>query len=217
MSGRCGGGLPCERTTGQDAPVFKAESDLVVLHVNVFDRKSDAVPNLPQTCSTSPKTTHPQQITFFSSEDVPVAVGLIVDNSGSMITRRPMVLAGTKAFAESSHPEDELFTIVFNEHVRHGLPDTVAVHTEPRRRSKPRWRASRRAADGAARRGDCRPRAPGGGLASEARARRALGRRGQRQPAVRRRHARARRPQRHADLHGVDRPSSCRTTASPDC
>jgi Ca-activated chloride channel family protein len=42
-----------------------------------------------------------------------------------MITRRPMVLAGTKEFAESSHPEDELFTIVFNEHVRHGLPNAV--------------------------------------------------------------------------------------------
>ena len=42
-----------------------------------------------------------------------------------MITRRPMVLAGAKAFAESSHPEDEVFTIVFNEHVRHGLPTVV--------------------------------------------------------------------------------------------
>ena len=56
---------------------------------------------------------------------MPVAVGLVVDNSGSMIAGAAMVLAGTQAFAESSHPEDELFTIVFNEHVRHGLPDTV--------------------------------------------------------------------------------------------
>ena len=110
----------------QDAPVFKAESELVVLHVNVFDRKSDAVPNLPADVFHVAEDNAPQQITFFSSEDVPVAVGLIVDNSGSMITRRPMVLAGTKAFAESSRPEDELFTIVFNEYVRHGLPDTVA-------------------------------------------------------------------------------------------
>jgi VWFA-related protein len=60
---------------------------------------------------------------------VPVAVGLVVDNSGSMITRRPMVLAGAKAFAESSHPEDEVFTIVFNEHIRHGLPEHVNFTT----------------------------------------------------------------------------------------
>jgi VWFA-related protein len=38
-------------------------------------------------------------------------------------------MAGTKAFAESSHPEDEVFAIVFNEHVRHGLPDGVPFTT----------------------------------------------------------------------------------------
>src|SRR5687768_15752482 len=109
----------------QQPPVFKAQSDLVVLHVNVFDGRSDAVPNLSEAAFQIWEDNAPQKITFFSNEDVPVAVGLIVDNSGSMITRRSMVLAGTRTFAESSHPEDELFTIVFNEHVRQGLPDNV--------------------------------------------------------------------------------------------
>ena len=83
-------------------PVFKAESDLVVLHVNVFDGRSDAVPNLPEQVFQVAEDNQPQSITFFSNEDVPVAVGLVVDNSGSMITRRAMVTAGAKAFAESS-------------------------------------------------------------------------------------------------------------------
>jgi len=109
----------------QDPPVFKAQSELVVLHVNVFDGRSDAVPNLPEGAFQVAEDNTPQKIIFFSNEDVPVAVGLIVDNSGSMITRRSMVLTGTRIFAESSHPEDELFTIVFNEHVRHGLPESV--------------------------------------------------------------------------------------------
>src|SRR5688572_26447648 len=108
------------------APVFKSESDLVVLHVNVFDGRSDTVPNLPQQAFSVTEDDRPQTITFFNNVDVPVAVGLIVDNSTSMLLRRPMVLAGAKAFAESSHAEDELFTIVFNEDVRHGLPDGVA-------------------------------------------------------------------------------------------
>ena len=111
------------------APVFKAESDLVVVYVNVFDGRSDAVPGLPEQAFTVAEDDQPQRITFFNNEDVPVAVGLIVDNSGSMITRRPMVMAGTKAFAESSHPEDEVFTIVFNEHIRHGLPETLQFTT----------------------------------------------------------------------------------------
>jgi Ca-activated chloride channel homolog len=120
-------GLPAgARQEDASAPVFKAESELVVLHVNVFDGHSDAVPDLPENAFQIAEDNVPQQVTFFSNEDVPVAVGLIVDNSGSMITRRSMVLAGAKAFAESSHPEDEVFTVVFNEHIRHGLPAAVA-------------------------------------------------------------------------------------------
>ena len=107
------------------APVFRTESDLVVIHANVLDRRSDAVPNLPQSAFHVFEDGRPQNVTFFNNEDVPVAVGLIIDNSGSMITRRDMVLAGTRAFAESSHDEDQLFTIVFNENVQFGLPPTV--------------------------------------------------------------------------------------------
>ena len=108
------------------APVFKAQSDLVVLQVNVFDGKSDAVPHLPQSAFQVFEDGKPQDITFFNDTDVPVAVGLVIDNSTSMLTRRNMVLAGTAAFAHSSHPEDEVFTVVFNEHVRYGLPQGVA-------------------------------------------------------------------------------------------
>ena len=107
------------------APVFRSASDLVVIHANVFDRRSDAVPNLPQSAFRVVEDGQPQTITFFSNEDVPVAVGLIIDNSGSMITRRDMVLAGTRAFAESSHDDDQLFTIVFNEEIHFGLPRTI--------------------------------------------------------------------------------------------
>jgi len=107
-------------------PIFKAKSDLVVLQVNVFDGKSDAVPNLPQSAFTIVEDGRPQKITFFNDADVPVAAGLVFDNSTSMISRRKLVLAGSHAFVTSSHPEDELFTIIFNEHVRLGLQDEVA-------------------------------------------------------------------------------------------
>lgn len=114
-------------TAGQ--PVFTSESDLVVLHVNVFDGRSDAVPDLSQSAFHVIEDGEPQDITFFSSADVPVTTGLLVDNSSSMITRHNMVLAGAGAFAASSHPEDEVFTIIFNEHVIFGLPKTVPFTT----------------------------------------------------------------------------------------
>lgn len=110
---------PIDATKGQ---VFKSQSDLVVLHVNVFDQRSDAVPDLAQEHFAVYEDDRKQEITFFSGEDVPVAVGLVVDNSSSMIARYRLVVAGAMAFLDSSHPEDELFTLHFNEYVRPGLP-----------------------------------------------------------------------------------------------
>jgi VWFA-related protein len=109
----------------QDDQVFKSAAELVVLHVNVFDKRSDAVPELPQSAFTVFEDDKAQDIEFFSAGDVPVTVGLIVDNSTSMLTERDMVVSGAGAFAESSHPEDEMFAIVFNEHIRKGLPETI--------------------------------------------------------------------------------------------
>jgi Ca-activated chloride channel family protein len=105
--------------------VFRSESDLVVLHVNVFNGRSDAVPELPQSAFRVFEDEQPQEITFFSGADVPVAVGLILDNSSSMIARQGMLIAGGAAFARSSHENDELFTIHFNEHIQFGLPGGV--------------------------------------------------------------------------------------------
>lgn len=105
--------------------VFRSQSDLVVLHVNVFDGRSDAIPDLPQSVFHILEDDKRQDMTFFSGADVPVAVGLILDNSGSMIARQHMVVAGGSAFARSSLPEDELFTIHFNEYVKYGLPPSV--------------------------------------------------------------------------------------------
>lgn len=106
-------------------PIFRSETDIVQLHVNVFDGNSDAVPALTRENFLVFEDGRHQEITFFSSEDVPVAAGLVIDNSSSMITQGKLVVAGAMAFADSSHPEDELFSVHFNERVRLGLPETV--------------------------------------------------------------------------------------------
>src|SRR5512146_3196184 len=86
----------------QDEQVFKTAAELVVLHVNVFNRHSDAVPELPQSAFTVFEDDKPQDISFFSAGDVPVTVGLVIDNSTSMLTERDLVRAGATAFAQSS-------------------------------------------------------------------------------------------------------------------
>ena len=126
---------PLVAATPDPAPaarqVFRAHSDLVVLHVNVFDGRSDAVPNLPQEAFSVIEDGKPQTISFFNSADVPVSVGLVLDNSGSMIARQKMVVAGGLAFSQATRPEDELFVVIFNENVRFALPQTVAFTRNP--------------------------------------------------------------------------------------
>jgi Ca-activated chloride channel family protein len=55
---------------------------------------------------------------------VPVAVGLVVDNSGSMQRKKSDVASAALAFVGSSNPGDELFVVNFNENVTFGLPNT---------------------------------------------------------------------------------------------
>ena len=121
-----------DSTQTKPVAVFKTHSDLVELHVNVFDGRSDAVADLPQSAFQVLEDGVVQKIEFFNARDVPVAIGLVIDNSSSMITRRPMVKAGISAFAESSHAADEMFTIVFNERIRYGLPPEMPFTQDPR-------------------------------------------------------------------------------------
>ena len=63
-----------------------------------------------------------QPIEYFSHDDIPVTVGLVLDNSGSMHPNRDEVIAAGMAFARSSNPQDQMFVVNFNEYVSLGLP-----------------------------------------------------------------------------------------------
>lgn len=124
---------PVRSASGQDStPTFRIESRLVVLHVSVLDSRSRPVRSLPGSAFRVFEDGVPQTIAFFDAEDVPVAVGLVVDHSGSMLARQPMVRAAVSAFAEASRPDDEVFTVIFNDRAELGLPDGVHfTHSVP--------------------------------------------------------------------------------------
>ncbi len=63
----------------------------------------------------------PQQIKLFNHEDVPVTVGIVVDNSGSMLGKRSYVIGAALAFAQTSNSDDELFVVHFNDDLNFGL------------------------------------------------------------------------------------------------
>jgi Ca-activated chloride channel family protein len=106
----------------QAGPVFSAESELVVLHVTIRDRKGAYVSGLKQDAFAVVEEGQAQSVHFFSDTDTPVTVGLLVDGSASMYGNRSLAVAGAAAFAEASGREDELFALAFNEVVSPALP-----------------------------------------------------------------------------------------------
>jgi Ca-activated chloride channel homolog len=103
---------------------ISVDVDLVLLRVTVRDRKGGFVSGLGKDNFRVFEDRAPQTIRFFQHEDVPVAVGLIVDNSGSMGRKKKDVNAAALTFVRSSNPRDEMFVVNFNERVAFGLPDT---------------------------------------------------------------------------------------------
>ena len=109
----------------QDGYTIRTRVDLVVLRATVRDRKGAPVAGLGKEDFQVFEDKVPQQIESFSHEDVPVTVGLVIDNSGSMRSKRSDVINAALAFARSSNPEDQVFVVNFNEHVSMGLPGNV--------------------------------------------------------------------------------------------
>lgn len=110
---------------GQEPPVFSADSELVVLHVTVKDRRGAYVPHLPQEAFNIVEDGRAQTVRFFTDTDTPATVGLLVDSSASMHPNRRVVIAGATSFAEASNPRDEIFALAFNEEVYPVLPPTA--------------------------------------------------------------------------------------------
>src|SRR4029077_7248000 len=126
--------VPCvalSQQNSQAAPshqggfTIRTSVDLVVLRATVRDGKGAPVAGLGKEDFQVFEDKVPQQIESFSHEDVPVTVGLVVDNSGSMRSKRSDVINAALAFARSSNPEDQVFVVNFNEHVSKGLPGNV--------------------------------------------------------------------------------------------
>ncbi len=110
---------PAQTDTGT---VIRTDVRLVVLHTTVVDKTGHFVTNLPQSAFTVYENGVAQPIRRFKREDVPVSMGLIVDNSGSMRDKRARVEAAALALVRDSNPEDEVFVVNFNDEAYMDLP-----------------------------------------------------------------------------------------------
>jgi Ca-activated chloride channel homolog len=95
--------------------VFKVESREVVLHATVVDDRNRLVTSLVKPDFTVFENGQPQQIRQFKLEDYPVAMGIVIDNSGSMRDKRDEVNKAALNLVRSSNPEDQVFVVNFSD------------------------------------------------------------------------------------------------------
>ena len=104
---------------------FSTDVELVMLDVSVKNRRAGYVSGLTKDGFRIHENDVLQKITEFSTADMPVTIGLVMDTSGSMKSRRPHVITAGLAFIKDSNPLDRIFVVNFNDKVRFGLPDGV--------------------------------------------------------------------------------------------
>ena len=65
--------------------------------------------------SLSIRMANAEPITSFHREDVPVAMGIVIDNSGSMRDKREKVNQAVLNLIRASNPQDEIFVVNFSQ------------------------------------------------------------------------------------------------------
>src|SRR3954468_11718181 len=109
LAGLCGAQTaPAEKVP---ETTFRVGTDLVLLNVSVFDQSWKVIKGLPQSAFTVHENGVKQEVSVFRQEDVPVSMGLVVDNSASMREKRDRVASAALAMVKASNPDDEVFVI----------------------------------------------------------------------------------------------------------
>ena len=103
---------------------------MVVLRATVLDKKGRMVNNLTENDFRVFENAVPQKIAVFSHADIPVTMGIVIDDSGSMKEKRPAVNAAALAFVKTSNPQDQVFVVNFNDVAYIDTPGDFASNME---------------------------------------------------------------------------------------
>jgi VWFA-related protein len=106
---------------------FTADTRLVVLPVSVSDRNGKLITNLNRQAFKVFENGSEQAIKIFRREDVPISLGIIIDNSGSMRDKRQKVETASLDLVKASNPQDEVFVVNFNDEAYLDVPFTNEI------------------------------------------------------------------------------------------
>jgi Ca-activated chloride channel family protein len=95
--------------------VFKKRVEEVVLHAVVVDSQNHLIPNVSRDQFSISEDGKPQTMTSFRHESVPLALGILLDNSGSMLPKRKKVNDAALNLVRSSNAGDEVFVVNFGD------------------------------------------------------------------------------------------------------
>jgi Ca-activated chloride channel homolog len=106
---------PPGQNTGSQEGRIRVDVNLVVLHTTVLDDRGRFAEGLKQENFRVLEDKVEQKLSVFKREDIPVSMGLVIDNSGSMRDKRPRVNQAAITLVEASNPQDEAFVVNFND------------------------------------------------------------------------------------------------------
>src|SRR5882672_3934512 len=108
-----GGSSP--KATDDEPFTLIVNTRLVQIPVSVTTRDGKTLDNLPQSSFQIFEDNVQQEISLFKHEDVPLSLGLVIDNSGSMRNKRQKVNSAALTFVRESNSEDETFIVDFDD------------------------------------------------------------------------------------------------------
>lgn len=110
-----------------DQTTFTTGIRLVQLYCGVFDKRGRMVTDLPRESFKVYENNVEQTIRIFRREDIPISLGLVIDNSGSMRTKRQKVEAASVRLVKTSKRNDEVFVVNFNDDAYLDQPFTSEI------------------------------------------------------------------------------------------
>jgi Ca-activated chloride channel family protein len=117
LSQQRGGFGPALPLRGSKDKPIAISTDLVSLQVSVIDKEGQSAPGLDREAFAVYEDGVRQEISFFSNQDAPAAVGVVLDVSGSMTGEKiSRAREALRRFIQTSHEEDEYFLISFNQY-----------------------------------------------------------------------------------------------------
>jgi len=97
--------------------VERVDVDVVQVTVTVSDGRGKFVRSLPQSAFHVFEDGHPQAVTHFTSEDVPLELVAAIDISGSMAPAMPKLKTAVKQFLGDVPPQDQVTLLGFNDNI----------------------------------------------------------------------------------------------------